>query len=1230
MNSPPLDVFGCTLDGTSLIEASAGTGKTWNLCGLYLRLLLERGLEVQQILVVTFTNAATAELRERIRSRIVETLSRLRGDRAAPGDPFVDRLLDTLRSRHGMVDNHMALRLELALQTFDEASIHTIHGFCQRALADTAFEVGLPTSLQLLADDSELRLQVVHDFWRRRVAGDTLAPALAAHLLARGDTPKRYGALLRRQLAKPLSQVLWPAGIDTARLPDLSALESVHAQARAVWPAQRSAIVDTLSAALGSLNATSYTAVSIGEAAAAWDGLLAADDPVAGGDKAGKHDLMSQRVLVLRTKKLQRTPTHPFFGLAERWLTLRQQACEALALARWRLLRELLVDGPPALRRAKRERRVIAFDDMLYNVFERLTTSPSLAGALRARFPAALIDEFQDTDPLQFAIFKTVYESSGAPLFLVGDPKQAIYSFRNADLHTYLRGHSEAGAEYTLADNQRSTQSLLHGLNALFGANAQAFMLPGLEYRPVAYGAKPRPGLRDASEQRAPLQFWQLPDGTDGQPLPKPLAMQAAAEACAGEIARLLGASQRGDIELDGRPLAAGDIAVLVRSHSQGGRMRLALARRAVGSVELSQASIFDSTEAHDLTRVLAAIVQPARDGLLRAALATELLGRDACTIDALTGDPAAALLFMSCSVDDRQTWLQRGIGPMLRQWMLREGVDARLLARPDGERRLTNLLHLCELLHQASQAEVARPDPEALLKWLQERCAEARGDEAAQLRLESDRDLVQIVTIHRSKGLEYPMVFCPFLWDGHPGLVPGGAEGREYHDATGRPVIDLRSTEEIGADADSRIKQQLALERAAENLRLVYVALTRAVQRCHVVVGRYQVGKQRSTAESARGLLHWLVAGQGQSPQDWLKKPASVDLDAAWRNFASQHAPQVGLAPLPHGMATGTAVGAAAAPGRDARLQALAPPRHIPHGWWIGSFSSLTNGARHEGAAIDHDLRLSALVATANEAGPAAADAFQITENDILHFPRGPTAGECLHRVFERIDFTDPTGWPAAIDSALRGQPPGHGASAPAALHAMVLSMLGDVLHTALPGAGRLCDVPRRQRLIELEFNLPSNGLGAGRLAALLREHGYPVPPLAFGTLDGYLRGFIDLVFEQAGRFHVVDWKSNHLGMTPADYGGASMARAMDAHGYHLQYLLYSLAVHRYLQQRMPDYRYEDHYAGVTYLFVRGVRPGWADATGQPAGVYSHRPSRRAIEALSALLGGGAVKERR
>ena len=1221
MTAAPLNVFNCPLDGISLIEASAGTGKTWNICGLYLRLLLERGLEVQQILVVTFTNAATAELRDRIRNRIVETLARLRATGPTAPDPFVDTLLQTLRSRPASglagasTDEDRALRLDLALQTFDEASIFTIHGFCQRALGDTPFTAGMPMALELLTDDAEMRLEVVHDFWRRRIAGRTLAPTLASHLLDRGDTPRRYAELLKRQLAKPLSRPIWPAAIDSPTLLDMPAIAAAHAAARAQWLADRDAILGSVLDALPGLNGNRYKPASVASAAAGWDALLGQTDALAPSSKADKLELLTTDKLKPNKGKPPPRP-HPFFDLASALLALREAAAQSLALDRLRLLRDLLAEGPVELRQAKRARRVVAFDDMLFNLHERLTQTTGLPAALRARFPAALIDEFQDTDPLQFAIFNAIYGDASSPLFLVGDPKQAIYSFRNADLPTYLQARNQATAQYTLGQNQRSSQPLLDALNALFGANERSFMLPGLDFLPVGYGDKPRKLLLGQTEAaRAALQLWRLPHDAQDEPLTKQQARHAAASACAAEIARLIGQSQR--ISIGEQPLSAGDIAVLVRSHAQGGEMRRALAALGVGSVELSQASVYASPDAEDLARVLAAILEPTRERLLRAALATDLIGLDARAIESVSTDEASLLGWVTRFAGYREQWLQRGVGVMLRALMTdlggrdpSEGLSERLLRRADGERRLTNLLHLGECLHEAAQTQSS---PQALLQWLQTQRSEDRRDDAAQLRLASDRHLVQIITVHKSKGLEYPVVFCPFLWDGHPGGSSQSLEGSEYHDADQQPVIDWRSGDVVKSELDA-IKAQVKLSRAAENLRLVYVALTRAVHRCYLVVGNYRSnGKNPSTHESCHSLLNWLVAGQGQSPASWMQnKLKPEDIAPAWDEFAQRNAPQIGLATLPQDPPVPFQ------PPRPApeTLAALAPPAQIPAGWWLGSYSSLAHGARHEGAAVDHDLRLPP-PDTATPLNPASLP----DEDDILNFPRGPVPGECLHEVFERIDFEDPGSWPEVIATALRNRPQNLPGGDTTLAPKMITNMLRDVLNTALPGAATLAGLPRRRRLVELEFNLPAKRLSASRLATLMQQQGYPVPPLVFGNLEGYLRGFIDLVFEQGGRFHVLDWKSNHLGLSPADYGQRPMAQAMASNGYHLQYLLYTVAVHRYLQQRLPDYDYEQHVGGVLYLFVRGVRPDWLDDQGQPCGVYAHRPTRQTVEALSALM---------
>jgi exodeoxyribonuclease V beta subunit len=1228
----PLDVFTCPLSGVRQIEASAGTGKTWNICGLYLRLLLERDLEVQRILVVTFTNAATAELRERIRQRIVDTLSWLqpaRGLAPPAGDDFVPRLVARVRETPGLDDETLARRLELALATFDEAAIFTIHGFCQRALADTPFTAQMPLALELVRDDARWIAEATNDFWRRHVAADDLDAGLAAHLVARKDSPGRFAALLKRHLAKPMARAAWPDALAGHMRVDEESLIAAHAAARALWHERRDEIADLLQRSLPALSAVSYKEESLALALAAWDELLREADGMAALEIAsGKAELLGAARLAKATKKNQATPVHEFFELAQGLLELRERAAKTLAHRRLALLRRLLDEGAAAQRAAKRRRRAIAFDDMLFNLHARLTggEAPWLAGALKARFPAALIDEFQDTDPLQFEIFRTIYASGdergedAAPLFFVGDPKQAIYSFRNADLHTYLEAGEHAVAHYSLAENQRSTEPLIHALNALFSANARAFMMEGLAYQGVAFGRKPRKPLADRSGPSAALQVWELPADAEGEPLLQREAQDRVVRATAAEISRLLGAARRGEITLGDAPLQAGHVAVLVRSNAQGALVRRALAEVGVGSVELSQASVFRSTDAEDVDRVLAAVLEPARDKKLKAALASDAMGADAAAIEALAADEAALLAVVQRFAAYRETWLARGVGFMLRQWMAAERVAARLLARPDGERRLTNLLHLVECLHEAEQTLAA---PETLLRWFRAQRREPDADDATQLRLESDRNLVQIVTIHKSKGLEYPIVFCPFLWTPARAQRGEAMDGVPYHDDAGKAVIDY-GHEFLDDAARAAIRRRIQLEDSAETLRLIYVALTRAVHRCVIAAGcfRTKTGNNLQTTTSRRTLLNWLVAGDGMTPEEWFEHKNDVpSIRAAWAALAARSDGAIAFVPLPQ------AAPVSLPPMRAApeSLAALAPPHPLPLGWRIGSFSAIAHGARHDESGIDHDLRILPLPAPEV---PAAAPP-RLAPDDVLNFPRGAAAGECIHRAFEKADFSDRATWPAAIAESvrmLRALGVSGGADERDAPHARMLErLLDDVLETPLPLGTptplRLASVPPARRLTELEFHLPSHRFEAPALNALLHEAGYPMPRLAFGTLRGFLKGFIDLVFEHEGRYFILDWKSNHLGDTPAHYASAPLAAAMREQGYHLQYLLYAVALDRYLRTRIAGYRPETHLGGAVYLFVRGVRPGWTDADGRPTGVFFHRPAPDTLRRLSALL---------
>ncbi|ANJ87198.1 exodeoxyribonuclease V subunit beta [Pandoraea oxalativorans] len=1263
-----LDVFGCDLDGVCLIEASAGTGKTWNICALYVRLLLEKQLSVEQILVVTFTNAATAELRERIRGRLAGLVAAMapvfdedegeggEDDRDNDGDDFPDFdpdasddplfnvMIAGLIERGDMSPKAVRECLQRALRGFDQASIHTIHGFCQRALAEVPFAAGLPFAYELVPDDNGVRHDLAVEFWRRVV--EPMAAQddnFAAWLVDRKRSPGTLTDQLARRLKKPMSELRWPEAVqsDAQTSPD-SALLATYLAACDCWEAEASVIADLMRAVLPSYKKNIYNETSLPQAVSAWQRYLGARD--AGALLAPKAELLTTTRLARDIKKGETPPEHRFFEMADVLVRARADADERYAMQWLRILREWLMQAPEQLALRKRELRVVSFDDLLGNIARALHQHPDLADALRERYPCALIDEFQDTDPLQFAIFNAVYghrpaasgdawdeatqtmpaASGRGPMFMVGDPKQAIYSFRAADLHTYLAARENADAAYTLAVNQRSTPAIIEAGNRLFGANDRAFVLDGLTYPPVRPGTRRRPPLTDVRDV-ADLTVWWLPDADE--PLPKDEAQQACARATAAEVARLLAGASRGEVMVGDEPLAPGDIAVIVQTHRQGALMKSMLAEHAVGSVELTQDSVFASEEAETLLRVLRAVEAPGDVRALRAALATELFGLDATALYRMqTSDAsdAEAIAWIERLQRYRQLWTDRGFSAMWRTLMRELGLAARLVAQPGGERRLTNFMHLAELA-QARWAE--QPGMPALLRWLASQ-RNASGGEEAQLRLESDQNLVQIVTVHKSKGLEYGVVFCPFLWDGSV-RDGGGLEGLEYHDGA-TAVIDFTDAAGKGSPAAAALRQ----EQSAEQARLLYVALTRAVYRCYLAAGMYS--SRRSVKEACGGMLNWLAAGQGTTFDAWIASNIDADervgaIRSAWKALVGG---PLDVVPLPVGDALGgdTRVVHDAAP----QLTTRASTRALREAWRIGSFSGLLAGM-HTGPQLGGG-QLSAPERTRPDydaqanAGPTFAlppegdDAWPPAD-DILRFPRGPAAGESLHRVFELADFQSRAQWSHAVSRALRERPPGRGAEQNDTWRAMMTNMLSDTLATPLRPGMQLADVSLAERLTEMEFTYPADAVSLDALRGLLRQFGYPDLPLDATVLRGYLKGFIDLVFRHSGQWWILDWKSNYLGTAPENYGGEGLREAMAEHGYHLQYLLYTLALHRYLRRRLPDYDYDRDMGGSLYLFVRGVRPDWASAHlagDEVPGVFFDKPSREMVDALDGLFAAG------
>ena len=771
-----LDPLTAPLEGISLIEAAAGTGKTYTITALYLRLLLEHELEVENILVVTYTNAATAELRERIRSRLVEAREALLA--GVSEDDFCQGLL----TRFGASPAAEA-RLRRAILNFDRASIFTIHGFCQRALSDMAFEGGFSFETELLADQQELLQQVVDDFWRTHV--QDRSPGFLDYLGRKKTSPQGLAFEVSRWAGQPFLRIRGPETPQSLE-PLEAELSALFHEVRQLWADARDEIMGLLLESPG-LNRSKYRAGSLNAWGEAMDHYLgAAPRPPSDFDKFTK---FTRTTLEASVKKGSAPPSHPFFdacGALESSAELFEQCCaDHYAALLGRLVRYLDIE----LRERKRKRRLLAYDDLLLNLHQALSEDKTgrLKTRIAERYSAALIDEFQDTDPLQYEIFSHIYRGSSAPVFLVGDPKQAIYSFRGADIFAYLRARQSAAHRYTLAVNWRSDAALVEVMNGFFDQAHEPFLFPEIGFQrvqPAAGRDVPSPLSGDG----AVLQIGMLDDE-----LNKTLAGEQAVRWTASKVAELLGMTEAPEGRLAGRPLAGGDIAVLVRSHRQGIMVSSALALRGINSVQRSQENIFLSPEADELEQVMRAALEPARANLVRAALATDLLGWNGNAIDDLNRDDERLERQMERFGELHRLWRESGFIAMAGELMGKGEIAERLLQFVDGERRLTNLRHLIEILHRESSARRATMD--GLVDWLcRRRNGYAPGEEEYQLRLESDEQLVQIVTVHKSKGLQYPVVFCPFAWDGGRGV--NGEGPYVFHD----PADGYRAVLELGS----------------------------------------------------------------------------------------------------------------------------------------------------------------------------------------------------------------------------------------------------------------------------------------------------------------------------------------------------------------------------------------------------------------------------------------------
>ena len=1199
----PFDLLNTPLEGINLIEASAGTGKTYNIEGLFVRLVLEKQLQVDQILVLTFTNAATAELKDRIRNKLMQVKNAF----AAGGsdNPFIDALVS--RSP----DPKLAgVLLHESLIDFDKASIYTIHGFCQRILHENAFEAHISFDTELIINQASLLQEVVDDFWRKtfytapvEFAGFTLGrikgPQYFYRLLARVDTA---GIKIVPDLAEPSLDALQPFR---------QALQAM----KNTWPVSRKAVMSKLSDPV--LNANVYGSLKAGAGPSELTArdlkiitLVESMDHLAHPRSIGfplfdQFEKFTSAKLSRSTKKHQTPPSHTFFDLCDTVFKQGQILKDEMEQYLLFLKTRLFGYAASELEKRKKEKNIQYFDDLLLTVKKALIVDDGniLADGIRQKYKAALVDEFQDTDSIQYDILNRLFSQDDSLMFMIGDPKQAIYSFRGADIFSYMKAARRADAKFTLAENWRSRPNVIAAVNTIFSAPKSPFVFDDIPFKAV----KPahQSSTFEPTGSGGSFILWYLDAAKfspGGKPITKDKAVRWIADAVGDEIARLLSTNS---------PVAPGDIAVLVRTNAQAQRIKEILMARNIPAVLYTTANIFDSPEALEVEKILTAIVDPTSISRLKAALSTDMIGLTAQDLVSAEIESRWWETRLARIREYHQLWDQFGFIRMFRQFLALEQIPERLLGLVDGERRLTNVLHLAELLHR--QATENNSGMTGLLKWLaQQRDPSTPRLEENQLRLESDEIAVKIVTIHKSKGLEYNIVFCPFGWESS--LL----KEREFtfHDIENHRQLTL----DLGSESRGRHAAWAQNEILSENIRLLYVALTRAKERCYLAWGR--INKAETAAPAY--LFHAENDPQAVSPSDdqtlilkeRLAAKTNSELLEDIRRLSDRSQNIIQIAPLPVSSDWPTNVRPQDAQKTNLFCRKFAGKIH--RRWKISSFSALVSMEAPDVDLPDRDL--SPAISASDLRMPVDRNG-----TTVYSFPGGTRAGSFFHDVFEHHDFAVENSENLAPLVVRKLQQYGFDPKWQETVCQAVNRVVSISLRPELPEL-KLSSVGMNDRINEMEFYFPVKAISPAKLSNIFKRHGRPnmsadfpaqIEKLTFTPSAGFMKGYIDMVFKYQERFYLVDWKSNHLGSTIEQYDQTALHDAMQTDFYNLQYSIYVLALHQHLRLRKPDYCYGNDFGGVFYIFIRGVD----DQRGPDYGVYFDLPDADFVEALGRSL---------
>ncbi len=1168
----------------TLIEASAGTGKTYNIQHLYLRFVLEKGFTPESILVVTFSREATAELKQRIGANLAAAenilLDCYQEDGSRELSDGVDKTLVLLLDKALKINDYSEVlrRVQFAVRAMDEAAIQTIHGFCLSLLGDYAFESGALFGVELAEDRSRLFAELLADYVESQIA-------------SRSDME---GALFREYLnlgvLEKIPEIVFARDdidiIGSAQLPDISRLY------RELQFEDFAALRKALKSKRGT---KSYIILDFIE-----------QHPESSSDE------MLQFILLINSKDVDSITKAKYFQTVfpqefQDVIMKFRMIPDIIAFQGYKGFIDYLEYYCSELLPAQEEAKLL-FDDLLYLTKKAVVANKrGLVAKVRGMYPVALVDEFQDTSGVQYEVFNTLFGDNKAAFFMIGDPKQSIYAFRGADINSYLAAVNAPGvSRATLTRNFRSTPDFIAAMNTFFASRKDSdgvplpFVLQGIDYIEVTAGGKP--GWRLCGDDSVePLEIrWNNSEDVIGVND----AEREIIRSVAADIAGKLTAAQNGSLYLEDndeqRQLLPSDFAVLVDKNIQGEWIRSELNRLGVVGVLLKSDSVFSSIEAEELSIVLQAIQGQNREAELMSVLTTRCFVYSLSELAEYRLEENRLLdYWLSFFTELSEILENSGFLQAITVFFEREheevghdSVKSVLAALSGGERILTNYLQLVEILeHELLLHNYQGREVVTILEAMR---LDISGSEEHEMRLESDENAVKIMTVHKSKGLQFPIVYLPFMFAGRHDNKKFSAP-LTCHLENGKTGLIL-----LQAALDEKHKQ-LELEARAERMRLLYVGVTRAVVKCIIYGGSIKGVETSALAD---------IFAADFSRMSLLQRDSNIAVVAGWDYNEQYYTPQSGCAEF-----------------NSKRFDG-----NIERDWGVMSYSSLVS---HD--FISHDVRSDiSWVSGMGEEGVEVVDNLQ-------PLPSSNVVGSAVHEILEETCFSqvadgvDNDFISGKLTKFGIAQDNGRGSTGASAV-AAVSGMLEIVSALELtPDSGvcfTLADIQREALVSEMAFYFPvRKRIDTGRMYEFFREKGLKrfqsrdefsevLSGLGLilqqkGFREGYLYGLIDLVFEYQGRYYFADWKTNNL----ARYGGytpPAVLASMGDSGYLLQFYIYTVALNLYLCSRIKDFDYTRHFGGGYYLYLRGL-----ELKNPAHGVFYDLPSEDDVKELIEIFSG-------